>query len=106
VIHIIGWSLVAAVWVLTLRDAVRDHWCRSHVRETASSAQRSEIREKLRKYYGSPDDNGDIVLEGLGTFSPWPGIEAIDEIRSQNPRLSDMQAHAVAVARSRLVRHE
>lgn len=51
------------------------------------------------------DFQTDVVTEGLGEarLTPWPGMEAIDAVRRANPRLSDIQAYAVAVARSRRV---
>lgn len=46
------------------------------------------------------------VAEGLGTpmLTPWPGFAAIEAVKRANPKLADIQAYAVAVARTRLPR--
>jgi hypothetical protein len=50
------------------------------------------------------DENQDIATEGLGEDS-WPGIDAINAVRTANPKLTDVHAYAVAKARKRLAAH-
>lgn len=78
-------------------------WIRARL-QTAAKPRARDIEGKpfpdVRDYQRDEGDESDIAAEG-GFCGSWPGIAAIDAIKRAHPRLSDMQAYAVAVARTR-----
>lgn len=103
---VLGLLLFAIAWLVRRYEALsvprRGLAPQAWVRDATGTPQ--PFLTDDQRDYGDEMPARDIEAEGgLGPIlTPWPGFSAIDAVKRANPRLKDIQAYAVAVARSRL----
>jgi len=110
--HWVLWYFVVAgaLWALVFTVvALLDCWRARRVPLDITGQPLPDIRRGVapRERYqrDEGDETPDIATEGLGAWDPWPGADAIAAVRAAHPKLSEMQAYAVAKARKRLAAH-